>query len=207
MEMQNVQSNADTLTNTLTAKTRHLLMIIALTTLCNSQTIAQQDYAIDNSHTSVIFSISHFRIGYLYGRFNRCSGRVALDQFDSSLSEFSFKIESNSIDTNNADRDTALKSVQFLDAASYPSIQFESTSVREKDETYFADGTLRIKGVAKKVTLPFRLLGTGEGPMGKTRIGMLCKFKVKRSEYGITEMEKNIGDDVAITFSFQAVRK
>ena len=207
MEIQIVRSDTNTLLKAVTKSAKYILMIAVLTTLCNSSANAQQDYAIDNSHTSVIFSISHFRIGYIYGRFNRCSGRIALDQFDPSLSEFSFKIEANSVDTNNADRDTALKSSQFLDAASYPSIQFESTSVEERDGTYFADGTLRIKGVAKKVTLPFKLLGTGEGPMGKTRVGMLCKFTVKRSEYGITEMEKNIGNDVAITFSFQAVRK
>ena len=168
---------------------------------------AQTDYVIDNDHTSIIFSVSHYKIGYLYGRFNKCTGLVAIDRFDPSICEFRFKIKSDSIDTNNSDRDIALRGNQFFDSNTYPTIEFFSTAVTEKDGTYFAEGQLKIKEVTKDVMLPFKLTGSGPGPLGKTRVGMLCKFVVKRSDYGITEMLTNIGDDIAITFSLQAIRK
>ena len=189
--------------NTLSMITLPCLLFLNL----GGVTSAQQDYAIDNTHSSIIFSISHYRIGYLYGRFNECSGRVALDQFNPDASEFKFKIQADSVDTNNDDRDTALKGNQFLDAANYPTIEFASQSVEEEDGTYNVTGKLKIKDVSKTVSIPFKLLGSGEGPMGKRRIGMLSKFTIKRSDFGIREMPKNIGDDIAITFSFQAVRK
>ena len=184
-----------------------LMMTLSIHGIVASEASAQQDFVIDNTHTSVVFSISHYRIGYLYGRFNQCSGHIVFDPFNPATSEFRFKIDANSVDTNNADRDTALRSNQFLDVATYPEIEFVSTSVTESEGTYNAKGKLKIKDVTKEVTIAFKLLGTGDGPMGKSRIGMISKFIVKRSDYGMDEMLKNIGDDVAITFSFQAVRK
>ena len=92
-----------------------LTLMTSLATV--STTVGQQDYAIDNSHSSVVFSISHFRIGYIYGRFNKCSGQVVLDRFNPTASSFRLQVETQSIDTNNSERDAALRSAKFFDAA------------------------------------------------------------------------------------------
>ena len=47
----------------------------------------------------------------------------------------------------------------------------------------------------------------GKGPFGNTRMGMIAKFSIKRSEFGMKKMLDSIGDDVAITFSFEGVLK
>lgn len=184
-----------------------LLTLLSATWGATPAATAQQDFEIDNSHTSVIFAISHFKISYVYGRFNRCSGQVVLDRFNPSLSEFKLTIDTQSVDTNNAERDASLRGAAFLDTTQHPAIQFVSESVTETEGTYLAKGKLTIKGVAREITIPFKLLGAGDGPLGNSRIGMISKFTVKRSDYGINEMLDRIGDDVAITFSFQAVEK
>ena len=189
-------------------KTSGVLVFLTFTWLLAIADVSgQTDYMIDNDHSSVIFSVSHYQIGYLYGRFNQCSGLVAIDRFDPANCEFRFKINAESIDTNNSDRDIALRSNQFLDATNHPEIEFVSTTITEKEGTYLAKGKLKIKDVTNEVTIPFKLLGIGEGPMGKTRVGMISKFSIKRTDYGINEMLTNVGDDIAITFSFQAIRK
>ena len=68
-------------------------------------------------------------------------------------------------------------------------------------------GTMKLLGIEKEVTIPFQLLGVGKGPFGNTRMGMIGKFSIKRSDFGMNEMIDSIGNDVAITFSFQGILK
>ena len=50
-------------------------------------------------------------------------------------------------------------------------------------------------------------LGEGKGPYGKYRCGFFCQTKLKRSEFGMTNMIPNIGDEIAITVSFEGIRQ
>jgi len=168
---------------------------------------AQERYEIDNSHTAVIFSISHFNIGYVYGRFNKCSGNVVIDSDDASASTFKFSIDVNSIDTNEIARDSHLKGEEFFDVANYSNIEFISKSVEIKRDVFAVTGTFKMLGKEKEITIPFQKLGIGKGPFGNTRLGMIAKFSIKRSDFGMTQMANELGDDVAITFCFQGIRK
>jgi polyisoprenoid-binding protein YceI len=62
-------------------------------------------------------------------------------------------------------------------------------------------------GQERDITIPLQLLGVGKGPNGKVRMGMLGKFKLRRSEFGMNRLMEAIGDEVAVTFSFQAIRE
>ena len=168
---------------------------------------AQDTYELDNSHTSLIFSISHFNIGYIYGRFNTCSGTISMDKDTPSNSKFQFAIDTSSIDTNDEGRDKHVKGPDFFDAENHPKMEFTSESVTVVRGVYTVKGKMKIRDVEKEVTIPLQLLGVGKGPFGNIRMGMLGKFTIKRSDYGMDKMLEGIGDDVAITFSFEAIRK
>jgi polyisoprenoid-binding protein YceI len=62
-------------------------------------------------------------------------------------------------------------------------------------------------GVKKVVTLPLKKLGEGPGPGGGYRSGFMYDGKLLRSDFGMTNMVPAIGDEVAITISFEGVRK
>lgn len=171
------------------------------------QANAQERYEIDNSHTAVIFAISHFNIGYVYGRFNKCAGNVVLDSVEPSASNFNFSIDVNSLDTNDIGRDSHLKGEEFFDVSNYSKIEFSSKSITEERGVYSVTGTFKMLGKEKEVTIPFQKLGVGKGPFGNTRLGMIAKFSIKRSDFGMTQMAKELGDDVSITFCFQGIRK
>ena len=49
------------------------------------------------------------------------------------------------------------------------------------------------------------MIGVGKGPMGKTRGGFVTKFTLQRSHFGMDAWPKVIGDQIAVTFSFEGV--
>ncbi len=187
----------------LMAKSVLLIPVMAL----GSNTMPAQEFNIDNTHSSCVFSISHFNIGYIYGRFNKVAGNVVLDTTAPNNSKFAFSIDAQSIDTNDPGRDTHLKSNEFLKVDEFPTIEFKSTSVQRKEDVFHATGVITICGVRKEITIPLQLLGVGKGPFGDVRVGMLGKFTIKRSEFGVDKMLDGIGDKVAVTFSFEGIRK
>jgi polyisoprenoid-binding protein YceI len=169
---------------------------------------AADNYALDTAHTSMIFGVNHMGFSYTYGRFNKLDGKYTLDEANPAGCSFELTIDASSVDTNDAKRDGHLKSADFLNAGEFPLITFKSTAVtgekNDQGETaYQVKGDLTLHGVTRPVTLPLRLLKVGAGPDGKQRSGFICETRILRSEFGMTNMIPGVGDDVAITISFE----
>jgi polyisoprenoid-binding protein YceI len=187
-----------------------LALALAVTLAAQSRPAVADDYKIDDSHTSVIFGISHMGLSYTYGRFNKVSGTYTLDAADPTKSAFKMVIDANSVDTNNQGRDNHLRGPDFFNAGEFPLITFESTKVvaRQDGEKTILDvtGNMTMHGVTKEITLA--LVKLGEKAMGDDyRSGFLCDAKLMRSEFGMSGGIPNLGDEVAITISFEGVRQ
>jgi polyisoprenoid-binding protein YceI len=174
------------------------------------------NWELDNEHSSVVCAVSHFGLSYIYGRFNTCSGSIEMDFQNPDSAKFRFEIDADSIDSNNASRDVDLRGPNCLDARQFSTITFESINVTAKDtqrpdgktkRTFMIDGNLSIAGETRKTKIPLELLAMGNGADGKLRCGFMSKFVVRRSDFGLDAMADSIGDSVAVTFCFQAVRK
>lgn len=176
-----------------------------------STAFAADTYVIDSSHTSVIFGVSHMGFSYTYGRFNEVAGGYVLDAENPAASQFQLTINAASIDTNDKKRDEHLRGPDFFNVKQFPTIEFKSTgvTVEEKDgKTYYnIAGDFTMHGVTRQVTLPCQKLGEGPGHGGDFRSGFLCQTSLLRSEYGMTNMIPGIGDEVAITVSFEGIRQ
>jgi polyisoprenoid-binding protein YceI len=191
------------------------VVLLALAVGSQPFAFAADNYALDTAHTSVIFGISHMGFSYTYGRFNKVDGKYMLDEANPAASNFELTIDAGSIDTNDPKRDGHLKSADFLNAGEFPLITFKSTEVKVKqadasaaatDTTqtvYEVTGDLTMHGVTRPVTLPLILLKVGPGMDGKKRSGFLCEARLLRSEFGMTNMIPAVGDDVAVTISFE----
>jgi polyisoprenoid-binding protein YceI len=170
------------------------------------------EFAVDNSHTSVIFGVSHLGYSITYGRFNKVSGTFTLDPAGPEASTFQIAIDASSIDTNDAKRDEHLKGPDFFNAGEFPVITFKSTKVAAKRTeggvVLQVTGDMTMHGQTKPVTVELQKLGEGPGPGGNDfRTGFNCQTKLKRSDFGMTTMVGPVGDEVAITISFEGVRK
>jgi polyisoprenoid-binding protein YceI len=164
-------------------------------------------YTIDNSHTSLIFAVSHMGFSDTYGRFNKISGTVAWDASAPAASKLDVTIDANTIDTNDAKRDDHLKNADFFNVKQFPLITFKSTKVVVDGDKVSVTGDMTMHGVTKPVTLSLTKLKEGATPFKDVRIGFRGTTTVKRSDFGMNGMQGGIGDEIAIMLSFEAIKK
>jgi polyisoprenoid-binding protein YceI len=169
------------------------------------------DYALDASHTSVIFGVKHMEYSYTYGRFNKVSGSYTLDPANPAGAKFQLVIDASSVDTNDVTRDKHLQGPDFFDSGQFPVISFESKKVGPAPgadaSMWLVEGDLTIHGVTRPVQLQLKKVGEGKGMQGDHRTGFLCVTKVLRSEFGMTQNIPMVGDEVAVTISFEGTRQ
>ena len=194
------------------SRTAKLALACALAFASLQSPLRADEYVVEPSHTSVIFGISHYGYSFTYGRFNKVSGDFTLDPAKPEAASFTLAIDAASIDTNDAKRDDHLRGPDFLNTGEFPVISFKSNKVAVKKEgettVYVVSGELTMHGETKPVTLNLQKLGEGPGPTGQGfYTGFNCQTKLNRSEWGMTKMIPNIGDEVAVTISFEGVRK
>jgi polyisoprenoid-binding protein YceI len=145
-------------------------------------------WVIDPMHSEVQFKVKHLVISTVTGFFKSFEGSVETSGDDFENAEISFKLDIDSIDTNQSQRDGHLKSPEFFDAAQYPEITFKSTSFKKTDdeEEYELVGDLTIKGVTKPVTLDVEFGGSAGDFYGNTKAGFEITGKINRKEFGLT---------------------
>ena len=70
-------------------------------------------WAIDPTHSSVGFKVKHMMFTNVKGNFEKYEATIISDEDDFTNASIEFSADINSINTNNADRDTHLKSGDF----------------------------------------------------------------------------------------------
>jgi polyisoprenoid-binding protein YceI len=165
-------------------------------------------YEIDGVHSSAVFKIKHAGASWFYGTFEDVSGSLSVDEADPSKSSVKVEIAADSVDTNNADRDAHIESPDFLSAAEFPSITFQSKSVKGAGTGNFeVTGDLTFRGVTKSISVP--VVHVGKGEFHGKRIGYEASFSFKRSDFGSRYGldEGALGDEVFMTVSLEGVAK
>ena len=144
-------------------------------------------YTIDAAHSRVGFVARHAMVTKVRGAFNDFVGTAVIDGADFAKSSTQLTIQATSIDTRNEQRDGHLKSNDFFDMETYPTITFASTAVAATGPTTVEiTGDLTIKDVTKSVTIPFEFEGGATDPMGNARIGFEGSTVVNRKDFGVT---------------------
>jgi polyisoprenoid-binding protein YceI len=166
-----------------------------------------EQYAVDDAHTSVTFKIGHLGISTVAGRFNDVSGEFTFDKADPAKSSFSLTVKADSVDTNNKKRDDHLRSPDFFNVKQFPTLTFQSKSVKAVEGGYEVAGDLTIHGTTKAVKLLLKGGGAAEFPKGVQRVGFSTDTAIKRSDYEMKGLLPAVGDDVVISISFEGVKK
>ncbi len=171
-------------------------------------------YTIEPAHSSAHFKVRHLMIANVRGEFSKISGTVTADPSHPEGASITAEIDVNSINTREPDRDKHLKSADFLDAANYPTIKFQSKKVEaDGSQAYNVTGDLTVRGVTHEVVLYV----TGptpeiKDPWGYTRRGAEAVTKISRKDFGLTYnsvLEGGgvmIGDEVEISLEVELVK-
>ncbi len=171
---------------------------------------ADDSYKIDPVHSSISFKVRHF-FSNVTGSFQKFEGTIHVDSAHPEKSSVTATIQTDSIQTGNDKRDSHLKSGDFFDAAKFPTITFQSKSVKQTGpESGDIVGDLTMHGVTKEITLHAKFLGKGKG-MGDRAISgwEVTADPIKRADYGLTwsktvEGTAVVGDDVQVTIEIEA---
>ncbi|MBW8878315.1 MAG: YceI family protein [Acidobacteria bacterium] len=175
-----------------------------------------ETWQLDPAHSSIQFAVKHMMFTTVRGRFKDVKGTIEVDEQNPDRSSVHVEINAASIDTGVADRDTHLRSADFLDVEHYPTItfrskRFEGALAKEGDE-FRVIGDLTIHGTAKEVTLDCTFEGRGKDPWGGERAGARATTRIDRRDWGLEwnqALEAGgilIGHDVRIEIEVQAVK-
>jgi polyisoprenoid-binding protein YceI len=180
----------------------------------NAPQAATTTWNIDPVHSIAEFKVRHMMITNVKGQFPAIRGTITLDENDVTNSRVESSIQADSINTREADRDTHLKSADFLHVEKFPSLTFASTHItRAGDGELEVEGDLTIRGVTRKVV--FDVEGPtppGKDPWGNIRIGLSATTKINRKDFGLiwnAALETGgilVGDEVTITLDVEAVK-
>jgi len=184
-----------------------------MATLAVSQT-STSTWNLDPAHSSAEFKVKHMMISNVKGHFARISGTLIRDEADHTKSRMEAVIDASSIETRDPQRDAHLKSADFFDVDTFPTLTFKSTRVSiVGDGELTVEGDLTIHGVTRKVS--FSVEGPtppSKDPWGSTRIGVSATTKINRKDFGLTwnaALETGgllVGDEVAITLDAQFIK-
>jgi polyisoprenoid-binding protein YceI len=144
-------------------------------------------YTVDAAHTEVGFVARHLVGTKVRGRFAEFSGSftVAENPEDSTLEA---EVKTASIHTNQSMRDDHLRTNDFLDAETYPTLTLKSTGLKKITDTEWKLSTdLTIRGVTKPVEFDLEFLGEGAAMQeGKTVVAFSAVAEIDRRDFGVT---------------------
>jgi polyisoprenoid-binding protein YceI len=137
--------------------------------LTPTEVIPAGTWVVDAVHTTIGFQVTDTTdlISTITGRFTQFEGRLEGGEQPSLAGT----IRVASLRTDNEQRDAHLVSGDFLDAANYPEIRFESTAVEPLgDERFRFRGNLFVEEQPFEVELEGRIRGRGRGKAGDDRL-------------------------------------
>jgi len=158
-------------------------MMSTMTSL--STVVPAGTWSVDPAHSKVGFAVKHMGIATVRGEFTEFEGTLEVGEDLSTARAYGI-VKTQSVDTNEPQRDEHLRSADFFDAAQYPELSFESTRIEAlDDESFRVTGNLTLHGVTAEIVLQADVQGTDIDPWGNERIGLEVSGQLARGEFGM----------------------
>ena len=177
--------------------------------------MANVKWTLDPMHSEVQFKVKHLMITTVTGYFQKFDvvAETGDEQF-STANKVEFTADVNSINTNNEQRDTHLKSPDFFDAEQNPQIRFVGSKYEQKSGSdYTLHGDLTIRGITRPVKVDVEFGGIVVDPYGQTKAGFTVSGKISRKEFGLTWNAVTeagsvvVGDEIRLQAEVQLVKQ
>jgi len=157
-------------------------------TITTAEIIPTGTWNVDPVHSTIGFQVTDTSdlFSSINGRFTAFDGRLEGGEQPSVAGT----IRVDSLRTDQEQRDAHLISPDFLDAARFPEIRFESTAVElvDKDRVRVR-GNLVIKETPFEIELETRVRGAGQGKAGDERLVLDARGSF---EWGTTNVELTV---------------
>jgi polyisoprenoid-binding protein YceI len=175
----------------------------------------QEEWTLDPAHSGARFTVRHMMVTNVHGEFAKLSGKVVTEGRDFTKARVEVVIDAASITTRNEGRDKHLRSADFFDTATYPTLEFKSKRIERVSEgSYRMIGDLTMRGVTKEVVLEV----SGPTPeikdqRGNSRMGASATTRVNRKDFNILYnsivegVGVVVGDEVNIAIDVELIKR
>ncbi|MBI2167950.1 MAG: YceI family protein [Actinobacteria bacterium] len=189
-----------------------------MSTALATRTVAGQElptpgtWEIDRSHSSAEFVVRHLMVSKVRGRFGDFAGSVEIGEAPEA-SSVAVTLQAASIETGESPRDEHLRSADFLDVESFPTLAFRSTGVEAAGKRWKVTGDLTIRDVTRPVVLDVEFGGAAGDPWGGQRAAFSASTEIDREDFGLTwnqVLETGgvlVGKTIKIELEVEAVRQ
>lgn len=168
----------------------------------------------DPVHSEIQFKVRHLMITTVTGYFREFNVEVETvgDDF-TKASKILFTTDINSISTNNAQRDTHLKSPDFFAVDQYRELEFVGKRFRKHGANYKLYGDLTIRNVTKPIEVEVEYGGTITDPWGQQRAGFTVDGQINRKDFNlmwdaVTETgQVVVSDEISIHCTLELVKQ
>ena len=171
-------------------------------------------WKIDPAHSEIQFKVKHLMITTVTGYFKEFDLEVETENDDfNTASRIEFTADIDSIDTNNQQRDTHLKSADFFDAETHEQLKFRGKKYEVNGDQGDLHGDLTIRGTTRPVTVKVEFGGIVVDPYGQTKAGFTVEGKISRKEFGLTWSAVTeagqvvVSDEIRIHAEIQVVKQ
>jgi len=170
------------------------------------QAVPAGTWQVDPVHSSVGFAVKHMGVGTFKGSFDTFTATLADGKLSGEATVASIRVQDENLTGH-------LLSPDFFDAERFPTIHFESSTLRVEGEQFVAEGELELKGVRKPIKLQGTINGPSSDPYGNERLGNTLETVVDRTEFGVNwsaEMPSGgpvVENEVKLTAELQLVKE
>ncbi|MBO0809237.1 MAG: YceI family protein [Actinobacteria bacterium] len=167
-------------------------------------------WSIDPVHSNVDFVVRHMMVSKVRGKFRTFSGTIVTAP-NPAESTVTAEIDLNSIDTGQEQRDNHIRSADFFEVETYPTMTYQSTGLSPDGDDFILHGKLTLKGVTREVPLKLELNGFGPDAFGGTRAGFTASGEINRKDFNVNfnaMMETGgavVSDRIIIQLEIEAV--
>ena len=163
-------------------------------------------WTLDKSHAHITFTVNHLGFSTTNGAFREFDMEIDFDPENIGATSVVATINAASIDTFFGKRDEHIRSPDFLNVESHPTITFATTTVTQTgDNTADVMGDLTILGNTLPVTFQAELVQLGPSPFNPevTVAGMRVSGEIDRTAFGMETYAPAIGAVIPVTIDFE----
>lgn len=136
------------------------------------------------------------------GGFDKFTADISFDPKDLASSRFDVKIDTASVNTQDGERDTTIKSPDLFDVKRFPTAHYVADKFVDKGgNKYSATGKLTLRNVTRDVPIDFTFESKDGGAWLKGTA------KIKRLDFGVGQGEwkdtSTVGNDVQVRFALR----
>jgi polyisoprenoid-binding protein YceI len=183
-------------------------------TTTTSPTTTRTKWAVDPSHSEIVFKVKHLMIANVKGAFQKFNASIEAVGPDFTHARVHATMDAATIFTNDEKRDEHLRSADFFDAEKHPHLEFIGTAMQHvSGSDYKLTGQLTMKGITRPVTLDVEFGGINTDPWGNEKAAFALRGKINRKDWGLNwnaALETGgvlVSDEVRISADVQFVKQ